>query len=267
MVPGMRDSVGELVEQNISCTDKCRFMNCKWRELMEFQTFLICLKPKTLHMFVESTKCIRNLTLIHKSELTIAVPNCRRAKLSQAIQEARERTRSHYALSAHPHTDTHTRSHTDTTGWEFHSTRAKQRQRQLVSGSCRIPLESVEHWTSSLAVACGVLCGVSDRRSSDVISVPVFVFMCVCVCVCQCVGSEVFFWISSVSVFFIHFFGCGFCLLENLKIKSILQLQCVCVCVPDCVLWLFTQKVLAFSLVIQLQQLKQQKEQTTKQQK
>lgn len=59
-------------------------------------------------MFVESTKCTRNLTLIHKSEPTIAVPNCRRVKLSQAIQEARERTRSHSALSAHPHTDTHT---------------------------------------------------------------------------------------------------------------------------------------------------------------
>ncbi|TDG52531.1 hypothetical protein AWZ03_000764 [Drosophila navojoa] len=35
---------------------------------------------------------------------------------------------------------------------EFHSTRAAERL-------CRIPQESVEHWTSSLAVACGVLCG------------------------------------------------------------------------------------------------------------
>lgn len=211
-------------------------MNYKWRELLEFQTYLICLKPKTLHMFVESTKCIRNLTLIHKSELTIAVPNCRRVKLSQAIQEARERTRSHSALAAHPHTDTHTRSHTDTTGWEFHSTRAKQRQQQLVSGSCRIPLESVEHWTSSLAVACGVLCGVSDRRSSDVISVPVFVFMCVCVSMCVPVC---WVWSFLLDLFRFSFFYTLFRLWvlfawKPQDKKYLTVAVCVCVCLTVC---------------------------------
>lgn len=159
----MRDSVGELVEQSISCTDKCRFMNCKWRELMEFQTYLICLKPKTLHMFVESTKCIRNLTLIHKSELTIAVPNCRRLKLSQAIQEARERTRSHSALSAHPHTDTHMLSHRY--NWLRVSLNESQ-AKAAATGERVVPHSSRVSWALDVLVSGCLWCSVRSKWSS-----------------------------------------------------------------------------------------------------
>lgn len=184
-------------------------------------------------MFVESTKCTRNLTLIHKSEQTIAIPNCRRVKLSQAIQEARERTRSH---SAHPHTDTHTLTQIQLA--ESFTQREPKAKAAAATGERVVPHSSRVSWALDVLVSGCLWCSVRskcDRRSSDVISVlvPVFVLMCVCMCVPVC-------WVWSFLLdlfrlsFFIHFFGCGLCLLENLKIKSILQLQCVCVCLTVC---------------------------------
>lgn len=83
------------------------------------------------------------------------MPNCR-VKLRQAIQEKLAHI---HAITLYSRTPTQIHKYTEIQLTESFTQR--EPRQQLVSGSRRIPLESVEHWTSSLAVACGVLCGVS----------------------------------------------------------------------------------------------------------